>query len=295
MNRFELIDGLMADPLIADRVKIENYLLVYLGLRPCSQITLPAELPGGKTFGVVIDERTYPLLSGVRAETDPRRKLKAIEDVKREMRTAFKEIVEASNQYHAHIRWGKALGLQSLRAEVRPTVQELYLFKEREVKKRLKRLMKDRENLRRQVMHRPPPSLGRVQLAYPEESHGGWLRKMGELLGYPACCAERYASDREGGIAVEERASQQIKEAEQHGAVDAFAYFVGYYFPCNPSCDVAITRGRECHDSLSSFNPQLGEIYTSIVAENLDHVLHQPEIIAEHRAKAIESSSRYEK
>lgn len=294
MNGFELIDGLMADPLIADRVKIENYLLVYLGLRPCSQITLPAELPDGKTFGADIDERTYPLLSGVRAETDPRRKLKAIEDVKREMRIAFKEIIEASKQYHAHLKWGKALGLQCLRAEVRPTVQELYLFKEREVKKRLKRLMKDRESLRRQVMHRPPPSLGRVQLAYPEEFHGGWIRNMGELLGYPACCAEQYASDREGGIAVEERASQQIKEAGQHGAIDAFAYFVGYYFPCSPSCDSAITRGRECHTSLNDIDPKLGEIYTSIVGENRDRVLRQPEIIAEHRARAMESSCRRE-
>jgi len=294
MNGLELIDGLMADPLIADRVKIENYLLVYLDLRPCSQITFPAELPDGKTFGADIDERTYPLLSGVRAETDPRRKLKAIRNVKREMRTAFREIVEASIQYQSHLEWGKALRLQSLKAEVRPTVQELYLFKDRDVKKRLKRLMKDREKLRRQVMHRPPPGLGRVRIAYPEEFHGGWLRQMGELLGYPGCCVEQYASDREGGASVEERASQQIREEEQHGAVDAFAYFVGYYFPCSPSCDASSKRGRECHESLSNIDPQLGEIYTSIVAENRDRVLRQPEIIAEHRAKAMESSSRRE-
>jgi len=292
MERSKTITGLMDDPRLQARIKIENYLLIRLGLRPCSQTTLPAELPDGEALGAAIDERIYPLMSRVRAIADPKKRRAAIDTVKRKMRAAFKEIVEASGRYRAHFEWADALGLRSLRVEVRPTVKELYLFKDREVEKRLKRLMKERDRLRRQALRRPSPDLGRVQLAYPEEFQSGWLREMGELLGYPRCCAEQYASEREQGVSVEERAAQQIREAEQRGPVDPFAYFVGYFFPCSPDCHAALSLGRECHIHLRGIDPGLGELYASIVAENLDRVRHQPEIIAKYRARAMEASRR---
>lgn len=292
MRVSKTITALMDDMRLHARVKIENYLLVHLELRPCSQTTLPAELPDGEALGAAIDERIYPLLSRIRAVDDPRKRRATIDNVKREMRAAFKEIVEASDRYRAHIEWAKNLGLRSLRAEVRPTVHELYLFKKRGVERRLKRLMKEREKLRRQALRRPSPDLGRVQLAYPEEFKSGWLREMGEILGYPRCCVERYASDRDLGVSVEERAAQQVKEAERSGAGDSFAYFVGYFFPCSPDCDAALSRGKEFYDRLRELDPGLGELYASVVAENLDRVCRQPEIIAEYRARATESNWR---
>ena len=116
------IEELMSDPRLLTRVKIENYLLVHLGLRPCSQVTLPAELPNGEDLGAAIDRRVYPHMSRIAATADPRKRLAAIEAVKREMRTAFREVVEASDQYRAHLEWADALGLRSLSIEVRPTV-----------------------------------------------------------------------------------------------------------------------------------------------------------------------------
>lgn len=294
MKGSKTIRGLKDDPRLLTRVKLENYVFVHLGLRPCSQTTLPAELPNSKALGESIDERTYPLLKRVRAISDPSKKRAAIDAVKREMRAAFKEIAEASDQYRAHFEWVKDLGLRSLQDEVRPTVRELYLFKEREVEKRLKRLMRERKKLRRQALKRPSSDLGRVQLAYPEEFKGGWLREIGELLGYPRCCTEQYALDKGQGVSVEERAAQQIREAEQRGSVDPFAYFVGYFFPCNPDCDTAVSRGNECLESLREYAPYLGELYASVVVENLELVRHQPEIIAEYRARATKSFTRYE-
>lgn len=290
MKGSKTIEGLMDDPRLLTRVKIENYLLVHLGLRPCSQTTLPAELPDAEALGAAIDERIYPKLSGIRAEASPRKRRAAIDAVKREMRAAFEEIVEASDQYRAHLEWAGVLGLRSLPAEVRPTVQELHLFRDKGVEKKLKRLMKERRRLRRQVLRSPPPNLGRAQFAYPEEFQSGWLREMGELLGYPRCCVERYASEREQGVSVEELAARQIKEAERRGAVDPLAYFVGYFFPCTPDCEAALSRGRECQERLQGIDRELGNLYASVVAENLDRVRRQPEIIAEYRARASEAS-----
>jgi len=292
MKESKTINGLMDDPRLHARVKIENYLLVHLKLRPCSQTTFPTELPDGDALGAAIDERIYPLMSSIGAVADPRKRLTVIDGVKKEMRAAFKEIVEASDRYRAHLKWTEALGLRSLRVEVRPTIQELYLFKDKEVAKRLKRLMKEREKLRRQALRRPSPNLGRVQLAYPGEFKSRWLREMGGLLGYPSCCVDRYASEREHGVSVEKREAQQIREAEQRGAVDPFTYFVGYFFPCSPYCDKALSRGREYHERLRGLDPSLGKVYMSIVSENLDHIRRQPEIIAEYKTKLIEASPR---
>jgi len=292
MKGSKQIEELIGDTRLLTRVKVENYLLVHLGLRPCSQITLPAELPEAEAMGAAIDERVYQHMRRLSAMTDPKRRRAAIDTVKRELRTAFEEIVEASDRYRAHMEWARALGLRSLRVEVRPTVRELYLFRDRDVGRRLRRLMRRREELRRQALRHPSPDMGRVQFAYPEEFQGTWLREMGELLGYPGCCVKRYASDRERGISVEERAARQIGEAEQRGEVDPLAYFIAYFFPCSPDCEAALSRGRDCRERLREIVPDLGNLYEAEAAENLDRVRRQPDLIARYRARAEETSRR---
>jgi hypothetical protein len=249
-------------------------------------MTLPAELPNADTMGSTIDRIVYPKMSRIRAETEPRRRLAAIGALKKEMRAAYVKTVKGSKQYQAHMEWADTLRLRSLVVDVRPTVQELYLFRDRVVGKRLRRLMREREKLRARAYARSSPDLERVRFAYPEEFDGSWLRKMGETLGYPSCCVDAYASDREGGRNVEERAAQQIKQAEQQGTIDTFTYFVGYFFPCTPDCDKALSRGREYHERLGEINPSLGELYESMVIENLDRISQQPEVIAKYRARA---------
>lgn len=285
-----LID-FMNDARLSHRIKIENFLLVEAGIRPCSQTTLPFDLPDASEMGAAIDRRIYPLMGQIRSIADPAWRLKAIERVKEEMRTAFKDIVESSDQYSALERWGEAFNLRILSYQVRPTVQDLYLMKDKEVESRLRRLMKQRNRLRDAVRRIKQPGIDRIRFAYPEEFLGSWLSEMGELLGYPRCCVERYATEREGGSSVEERAARQIEEADAQSPIDSFAYFVGYFFPCSPRCTSAISRGRECYDLLSNLDSRIGEQYKVLVAGNLETVRKQPFIIDEFRARVAGTSA----
>ena len=176
-----LID-FMNDARLSHRIKIENFLLVEAGIRPCSQTTLPFDLPDASEMGAAIDRRIYPLMGQIRSIADPAWRLKAIERVKEEMRTAFKDIVESSDQYSALERWGEAFNLRILSYQVRPTVQDLYLMKDKEVESRLRRLMKQRNRLRDAVRRIKQPGIDRIRFAYPEEFLGSWLSEMGELL-----------------------------------------------------------------------------------------------------------------
>jgi hypothetical protein len=283
------IDRLLSDTRLSMRVKVENYILVRLGLRPCSLTTLPAELPGAEIMGRAIDDRVLPKMRRLSSEVEPHRRLKVIEGLKREMREAYRDVVEGSEQHRGHMEWARNLELRTLQFEVRPTVRELYLFRDKEIGKRLERLMKDRVEIRQRVLRHPPPGFGRTHIVYPEEFDGAWVREMGSLYGYPKCCVERYAADRERGISVEDRASRQLREAEEKGEAESLAYFVGYFFPCNPKCPSATSTGRRFLEELQSINPALGDLYKSVLNENMDLVRRQPEIIAEHRAKASEA------
>ena len=269
------VEELLEDGRLRLGVKLEDYLLIYLGVRPCSQITIPAELPSGGEMGRIIDERIYPTLLRIR-----RGDRGAIRDVKRAMRRAYREVVEASEEYKAHIGWAERLGLRWRVDEVRPTVRELYLYRERGVEKRLRRLMDRRERLRREAMKRPR-GLG-IYLAYPEELEADWVAEMGRLLGYPECCVERYARERSMGLEVEERAYRQLEEGE----ANAMAYFVSYFFPCSPSCPEAVSMGRRCLRLLEELHPRLGELYRGRLEENLNLVRRLPNLIREHRAEA---------
>lgn len=276
----------MKDSKLLTRIKVENFLLVHMGLRPCSQTTLPAELPNAVTIGSTIDSMISPKLNLLKGEDDPRRKIKIINALKKEMRGAYNDVVEGSQEFRAHHYWIRGFGLRSRTFEVRPTVRELYIFRERAVDKRLKRLMKERDRLKKRAYSRPSPEMDWIHFAYPEEYHGAWLREMGATLGYPSCCADAYASERESGVNVEKRASRQIEDLEKAGRVDPFAYFVGYFFPCAPDCGAASALGRECGERLRDLHPSLEGVYASMVAENLERVRRQPEVIAKYRAHA---------
>ena len=104
------------------------------------------------------------------------------------------------------------------------------------------------------------------------------MRRMGRLLGYPECCTDRYIADRMNGVSVEHRASGQLKEA---GVVDPHVYFVSHFFPCLPTCENALAKGRLYQETLAKVDERLGAVYEVVTRENLETVRRQPEIIAE--------------
>jgi len=274
------LEGFLGSELVLPRVKVENFLSVYLKLRRVSQVTIPAELLGSSEMGALIDERVRPGLVKVQSINDPRGKMVAIEALKRLMDHAFSEVVEGSEVYLAHYTWAERLGLRTNQVQIRPTVHELYLYLDSSAKRELGSLLKERNKLRRKVHRKPDPSRGGIQFAYPEEFDAKWLKRMGRLLGYPGCCVDRYAKDRVDGVNVEVRASEQLMEAEKQDEVDPYPYFTGFFFPCLPECEAALEAGRRWSMGLGEFDPRLGELYGELVKINHDQVLLQPEIIS---------------
>jgi len=271
-----LLSRFTRDLRLLPRIKVENYLLVDLGVRPCSQTTLPAELPNARAMGSAIERIMSPRMGLLQRETDPRRRMAAVKALRGAMSDAYDKFVVGSPEHRAHLDWADRFGLKKRMVEVRPTIRELYLFRDGGTGNRLGRLMKEREELRRRAYARATPGTDKISLAYPEESVGFWTREMGGVLGYPACCVDAYASEREKGTSVESRAARQVEEMEYSGGVDAFSYFVGYFYPCAPNCREASSLGRESLRLLNGLDPALGELYGSLVAENLERVRDQP-------------------
>ena len=279
MNPSDLKE-LLGEPLIPKRVSVENLMLVALELRPCSQTTIPAELPSGQTMGERIDTRFKPRLERLRLMHDQKDKLREISQIRKSMAEAFDDIVEGSNEYRMLTMWTKRLGLKVDQVEVRPTLHEYYLYRDKVTLKELQRLMQERGKLRLEAVKKPDPSRGQLQFAYPEEFNGSWIRRMGRLLGYPDCCVDRYASDREQGVNAEARAASQLKELSSDP--NPHAYLASYFFPCSPTCQKAREKGELYHEKLSEALPEAGEAYESIIRENLERVRRQPEIISEY-------------
>jgi len=273
----------MRDDLLLHRVALENLAVVALGLRSCSQTTIPAELPSGLSMGASIDERFKPRVEVLKLIQNPKQKTKAVFDVRRGMANAFEEIVEGSKEYEALASWARKLGLKTNQVEVRPTVHEFYMYKDKETLKELQELMRERGRLRIEAFKRPIPNRGQIQFAYPEEFNSAWIRRMGRLLGYPDCCVDRYALDREQGVNAEVRAAKQLKELGSNP--DPHVYLASYFFPCSPTCEKARQKGEIYHQKLTEALPQAGEAYTTIISENMDRVRRQPEIIEDYLSK----------
>jgi hypothetical protein len=279
-----LSDFLNSDQILP-RIKVENFLLVSLGLRPCSQMTLPAELQNAESMASAIDKQMFPKIRSLQLEPDPRKKLVLIGALKKEMRRAYERFVKGTETYGSHLSWVERIGLRKMVVDVRPTIEELYIFKEKDIGKRLRKLMKDREKYRAEAIASVRNGMERSRYAFPEDFQGSWIREIGKILGYPACCVEAYASNREEGINVEFRASRQIEESIKMGTLNPLTYFVGYFFPCSPYCDEAIARGSRCREHLSELHPRLSEMYLESVADNMEMVRRQPEIAKKYKAR----------
>jgi hypothetical protein len=276
----ETLGELLADEHILNRVKLECLLLPYMGLRPVSQITIPAEFPSGFEMGQRIDRAVKPQIERLQAISEPRAKVQAIQETKKHMETQFESVVEDSDPYRAYYSWSERLGLKSEQAKVRPTVHEIFLFKDGRDGKTLNRLIKDREKLRAKVQRKPDPRMQRVRFAYPEEFNAKWITRMGRLLGYPDCCIKQYAQDRRKGVNVETRAATQLAGViNEEEKVETYAYILGFFFPCRPDCPKSIEKGFRWHEEFSKMDERLGEMYAELLGVNATMVLRQPELI----------------
>ncbi len=274
-----LLDAFLDEPLVLPKSKLEAFLAPLMGWRLASQVTIPAELPYGPQLGQRIDAEVKPHLAKLQAITDPRARAKAVQALKKMLEESFEEIVEGADSYKAYYRWADVLGLRNNQIKVRPTVHELYLFKEKGTGGKLRKLMNDRAKIRKKTQRRPGPNVDPIRFAYPEEYDEKWLLRNGELLGYPKCCVRNYARDRVNGVNVEARAARQLIETIKETDVDTHVYFTGFFFPCSPKCENALSRGHEWADAFTGLDPRLSGLYEKVLLTNTELVLRQPELI----------------
>jgi len=274
-----LLDAFLDEPLVLPKSKLEAFLAPSLELRPASQVTIPAELPYGPQLGQRIDAVVKPHLAKLQAISDPKARAKAVQSIKKMLEESFEAIVEEADSYKAYYRWADELGLRNNQIKVRPTVHELYLFKEKGTGRKIRKLMNDRAKIRRKTQRRPGPNVDPIRFAYPEEYDEKWLLRNGDLLGYPQCCVRSYARDRVNGINVEARAARQLIETIKETDVDTHVYFTGFFFPCSPKCENALSRGHKWADAFTELDPKLSGLYENVLLTNTELVLRQPELI----------------
>jgi hypothetical protein len=276
------VDELLNERLISTKAKIETFLAPTLGLRPASQLTIPAELPHGMEMGQKIDQNVQPQMVQLQKIQDLRTRAVAVQAIKKLLEKNFETIVEESDEYRALYEWSSRIGLRNNQVKVRPTVHEIYFYPDRGTGRTIQNLMREREKIRRKVQRKPGENINTIRFAYPEEFEPKWLHELGKVLGYPECCVKQYADDRANGINVEVRAAQQLIEAAVD--VDTHVYFTGYFFPCSPRCEDALRRGYEWHEAFKELQ-ELGELYEQNIYVNTELVLRQPELIQKYLAQ----------
>ena len=273
------VDDFIEEKLVSPKAKLEAFLATNLELRTASQLTIPAEFPTGLQMGQQIDQNVQPHMTQLQQIQDMRARVMAVQVLKKLLEKNFEEIVETSEEYKVHYNWTKRLELRTNQVKVRPTVHELYLFKDRDTGKRLNKLMSQREKIRRKVQRKPGENVNSIRFAYPEEFDYKWLLGLGAELGYPECCVKQYAEDRKNGVNVEARASKQLLDLVQEKEIDPHVYYTGYFFPCSPECENALKQGHKWHDAFSELHETFGELYLQDIYVNSELVLKQPELI----------------
>ncbi len=304
----KILQEFMEESAIPLGCKFDDFLPVVLGVRKASQIIVPAELPDAAILGATIDSRFRSKTEGkkslggsfadyVKSKTGKFGRNDKVKEARMKtelLRELYAEIVEGSISYNLYMDWIDRLGLQKKILESRPTIREVYIFRDPSVAVELEELQDMRKDIRWDAMRSPDLSAPVSLRAFPEENSPAFLRKIGSILGFPPCCIDRYIFDRGSGVlSPEVRAANQIIHAESPEEVDKFAYFTKDFFPCQPDCESAAEIGRVMYEKLKDFDPELAELYLQHLSDNLDLVRRYPEIIEE-RIRSLERQSHSE-
>jgi hypothetical protein len=210
-----------------------------------------------------------------------------IRSVKEKMRKTCLEEIRSSPSYGSHISWIKRLGLEAFEVEIRPSVRELFMYKEKDTKGRIENLMRKRQRFREEFLRHVDQSTPKSIAAYPEERYPEYLTEIGELLAYPACCVEAYIGGRkDGATTAEQRAAAQIADVRALGVEpDACVYFSKDFIPCSPTCVNASAVGGKFHQALAGLDSRLSDFHLQCLRRNIDAVGSYVQRIEEHKAK----------
>lgn len=292
------------DERLDKRIVVECFLLVKQGLRPVAIVTIPAELPDGNVLGAQVDFEFRTRLAGQArdlrtrmSDTLERRRLSPIAFKTSILRSSFANNVLGSESYLVHREVARALGLEVLESEVRPTIREWYVHLPG-TRDRLKTMLSRRHEIQKQARQHVKSTEDVGYYVYPEERDPDYLQDLGALLGYPDCCVKAYTAGRAEGDGrtpgmPEERSARQLREAgvredslEAGGNIPAgvspWAFWLKDFYPCRPDCPAAVTKGEQARAALGAFSEELTTIYEGFCRGNLARVLRGPETIRQH-------------
>ncbi len=297
-----LLQEFMKEEVIPERAKFDDYLSVALGVRRASQIVTPAELPDASVLGATIDERFRQKMEGKRlpgesmsdfliSKMSKRLQKSQMAEVRRRaelLRILYSEVVEKSHSYKVFLGWADRLGLKKKELESRPTIREIYFFVDPAVSAELEELQEIRKDIRWQRLRSPDRSGPVYARAFPEEGHSAYLKRLGSILEFPACCIDRYVFDRQSGVLTpESRASEQLEELEELKDWNPYAFFTKDFFPCQPDCPEARAMGEKMYQKLVELDPDIAARFQKHLAENAQLVRDYPEIIKK-KVEALE-------
>ncbi|MCX8168881.1 MAG: DUF483 domain-containing protein [Candidatus Methanomethylicia archaeon] len=283
----ELLKLFLEDKRILDRVKIEDYLSVYFDVRPSSFFTMIAELPNAKEIGSKIDIECKDDLLLIMSTRDIQLRGELIVELRHKIDKLFEKYVLKSDIFKAHEHWAKELNLKMCMDKIRPSICEVYLYKDKNIGKRIKNLFYVRSEIRKAIYKMQNVNLPPSLLAYPEELSSKFVSELGLILGYPECCVKRYADERASGIYVEGRISNQIKDLKKVGdKPNVFSFFSSNFIPHDPKCENAAQIGLKLYEILKREIPGAHEIYYKLLLGNVETSENLPEIIRSYRQNA---------
>ncbi len=282
-----VVPDLLNERNLSPHILIEDYLTVAFNIRRCSLMTIPAELPDADVISRRIDEKCATDFNQLTQERDAKRKLKMIRSLKEKMRKAYLEEIKSSSSYSSHTAWIKRLELGISEVEIRPTVREQFILREKETKNQIESLTRKRLIFREEFLKHADPTTPRSLLAYPEESFPDYLIGIGKLLEYPSCCISSYVKDRtEGRTTAEQRAATQVGDFRAQGTEpDIYTYFSKDFIPCSPTCPSASAIGHKIHRTLKEMDSRLSEIHLQCLKSNVERVSSYVQSIRAHRTK----------
>ena len=191
------------------------------------QFISPAELPDASILGATIDDRFAKKMAGRKLPGESlgqfmkgkmgkfwrRNRMQEIRYRLAAIREIYKDVVENAHSYQTYIKWASKLGLSYKELESRPTIREIYLFKDPKVAEELDELQELRKDIRWEKMRTAGGAQPAYTKAFPEEMNPAYLKKLGRILGFPICCIERYTFDRESAVLTpEQRAANQLSD-----------------------------------------------------------------------------------
>ncbi len=307
MNRSESrIMRLLNDDNVQEQVKMEDYVAVATGARRAAVLWIPADLPAGDRIREAIDEgysRRYyesrrgggPFkfldrirYAGMRAMMNPLRYKASL------LREAYEDAVWEHPNYRAARQWAGELGLHIYESQVRPSLDEMWVVRDQRTVTEIAAFMARRDEIRREMMQemRRAGRTGPQLMFMPEEKSPEYLRRAGDLLGYPECCVEAYVEDAASDVDSALRSSNQISEItgdddEERADMEATAFFAGSFYPCKPQCPAASQVGESMLQAVGEADERLVNRMQRVFRANMDYVSKYPEILERRRRQMM--------